>query len=103
MVKRPSPSGSYATPRRGTTALVSTVVMPPVASLSTVSPRTPRLNEKCSFSAHSSFTKNDVVLMSILAPRAGSQLRPIVSGPGVKMGTSCSSASSSGLPSGPTA
>ena len=103
MVKRPSPRGSYATPRRGTTELVSTVVMPPVASLSTVSPRTPRLNEKCSSSDHSSFTKNDVVLMSILAPRVASQLRPSVPGPGLNTGTRCSLASTTGLPSGPTA
>ena len=55
-------------------ARVSTVVMSPgVASLDTYSPRTPRLNEKCSFSDQLSLMKNDDVSMSTRAPRDGIQ------------------------------
>ena len=93
-------------PRRGTTELVSTVVMPPVASLSTVSARTPRLKERWSPSVQVSLTKYDVVLMSIFAPRTGSQFNISEKGPwpaGMNTGDSCWSASSRGEPSASTA
>ena len=46
---------------------------PGVASLDTYSPRTPRLNERCSFRDQLSLMKNDMVLRSTLAPRDGIQ------------------------------
>ena len=66
--------------------------MPPVASLSTVSPRTPRLKERWSPSVQVSLTKNDVVLMSIVAPRTGSQFWMTEKTPapqGTNTGVSC--------------
>ena len=71
--------------------------MSPVASLRTVSNRVPRVNVSLRVAVQRSSKYNDVVLMSILAPRVASVCHTAET-PGVKRGIGLPFASSIGLP-----